>query len=114
MLKNCERCGKPYKAWDTKKAKYCSRSCQVRRPISKVTRYRQVFHDGRYIAEHRAIIEKELGRRLTRRETVHHVNGNKLDNSRENLQLIDRADHARMHYLEQRARGQMQGGRKKA
>lgn len=37
--------------------------------------------------EHRAIMEKHIGRKLTRHETVHHLNGVRHDNRLENLEL---------------------------
>jgi|ERR1700733_268056 len=49
--------------------------------------------DG-YVAEHRLIVARIIGRLLTRLETVHHENHNPLDNRPENLMLFaSNSDH---------------------
>lgn len=42
---------------------------------------------GKPHREHRLVMERHLGRRLTDRENVHHVDGNKENNTLENLEL---------------------------
>lgn len=44
--------------------------------------------DGKYLMEHRVVMEAHLGRPLTNKEVVHHVNEKKTDNQIENLQLF--------------------------
>lgn len=51
------------------------------------------------IDQHRAIMQDHLGRKLKRKEVVHHINGNTHDNRIENLEVMSLSKHSRMHML---------------
>lgn len=45
-----------------------------------------------------------IGRKLTHTEVVHHIDGNKKNNSPENLLVMSQSDHVKLHHDEMLAR----------
>jgi hypothetical protein len=79
---------------------YCSRQCLGKacagenhpayiggRIIDK-NGYAKLRRNGKYTQEHRVVIEMAIGRELKKWETVHHKDGNRLNNSLDNLELM--------------------------
>lgn len=54
--------------------------------------------DGKYIGEHRYVMQRHLGRKLTTNEEVHHINYIKTDNRIENLQVMSKSEHSRLKH----------------
>ncbi len=53
-----------------------------------------------YVLEHVMVMEQHLGRRLNPKvETVHHLDGDRLNNVLDNLELKRRGEHSRQHRL---------------
>lgn len=97
----CQQCGKTCsveagkaKAYPYRPArKYCSRPCfWAARKIAErgafvQDGYRYFYIDGKNVAEHRLVMERHLGRSLQSYETVHHRDGDRLNNDIVNLEL---------------------------
>jgi hypothetical protein len=116
MDRICQRCGGPFKCRPHKvregKGKYCSKSCSAKalRTGRRSPNWRGgLTHDAEgylrrwtgngQVLEHRRLMAIALGRPLESHEIVHHINGDKQDNSPGNLKVMTQSEHARLHNL---------------
>lgn len=54
---------------------------------------------GAYVMEHILVAEKTIGRYLADNEVVHHINGRKWDNRPENLAVMTKSEHVKLHWM---------------
>ena len=51
---------------------------------------------------YRQLVERKLSRILTSDEEVHHIDGNHLNNTTENLLVVSRSEHMKIHAMQKR------------
>ena len=94
----CIMCGKKFKGGN-KHAILCSIECKdkLQRIDSTNTTDNYLFKKKTSINEHRAIVEELLQRKLNYNEIVHHIDGNPKNNSLDNLIILSRSNHGKLH-----------------
>lgn len=118
VIKNCKlkSCHNKATVNPREKGLYCSSRCALaavrtsehQKAAAKksaqiiIARYRgtgtktYVKENGRH--QHRVVMERKLGRKLRKGEIVHHIDHNKKNNHPDNLQVINQAEHCRLHF----------------
>ena len=102
---NCKQCNKEF---ETTRNLFCSRICRDEYfKINGMKKksgywfengYKILYVNGnKSIKEHIKIMENAIGRKLEKDEVVHHINSNIGDNRIENLALMTRSEHSRLH-----------------
>lgn len=97
----CLHCGKEL---PSKKKDYCSGECRNADMKSESYKHNEdryistkVTSFGRKVRQHRAVMERVLGRKLRPDEHVHHKDGSKTNNSPENLEVLSASEHEKLH-----------------
>lgn len=65
-----------------------------------MNKYHAIRVNGKKVDEHRIVAIRIFGEDAVRGKDVHHKNGDKSDNRPENLEVLTRSEHIRLHYSE--------------
>lgn len=105
------RSGRPEAIEDFKIRKFCSKRCYWKYNSGSnhwlwkggLRKNREGYlRDSNDQFFHRVVMEKYLGRKLRKNEVVHHINGDRLDNRTENLELTTNSRHRKYHVKTQK------------
>jgi hypothetical protein len=108
IRKTCRRYSIPllYRSNGTMHPRFCGEGSRLWKQGYTIDKsgYRLIFapehpfaNTSGYVREHRLVMEEILGRYLTPLEVVHHIDGDKLNNSPENLERFDKnSEHLRI------------------
>ena len=100
----CDCCGKKFlkKRSDIWRSNhnFCSQECnlQFRHEEGK----RSWSHRENGQVTYRAMVEQQIGRTLESYEEIHHIDGNHFNNSHENLIVLSKSEHSKIHAARKR------------
>lgn len=98
MILNCKKCGKEFITYPYFKGYRFSRARRNGKRYIQIYMPKHPFASkAGYVREQRLIMEKHLGRSLTKDEVVHHKDGNTLNNDITNLELLTWKEHRQLH-----------------
>lgn len=105
-MQTCEVCTSLFAPKPHTAGRFCSWHCYAGQRTAQAKGSRKINRQGyilisagrsRWVYEHRLIMEKALGRPLAKDEVVDHINGVRHDNQVENLRVMTKREHAKMH-----------------
>jgi hypothetical protein len=65
--------------------------------------YKRYKNSGKSV--HRHVASRMVGGKIWKGKVVHHKDGNKLNNRRSNIQVMDRSNHSKLHANKRKKKG---------